>query len=260
MKNIIYLFFALILTTSVSKAQTTAMDFTMNDCNGQMHHLFSELDSGNVVILEFFMTSCGSCITAGQTLEAMYQDLIAQYGSKVRYYHFGFNNTYSCTTINNWVTSNGFSSVPFDSGAVQVAYYGGMGMPTIAVVAGNTHQVLFTAVGFSTSDTTTIGTATRNFFNSTGIEDKNSNISSFKIFPNPISTNLTVNIELREPGILKLELTNVVGQTVAELAEEKLQAGIWNKNFSVNHISDGFYFIKGQLNDKIFSQKITIHK
>src|SRR5262249_10014586 len=58
----------LLLQTTFTKAQTTAMDFYMDDCNGSMHHLYSELDPDNVIIMEFFMT-CSSCVTAGHQIE-----------------------------------------------------------------------------------------------------------------------------------------------------------------------------------------------
>lgn len=53
MKMLFTLLAAIAFTSEVSTAQTTAMDFNMNDCNGQMHNLYSELNQNKVVILEF---------------------------------------------------------------------------------------------------------------------------------------------------------------------------------------------------------------
>lgn len=262
MKSLLIIFPLLFITVFSNAQQTTAMDFTMDDCNGQIHNLYSELDSGNVVILEFFMLSCGSCIDAGDVLEVMHNDLNAQYGgNKVRFYHFGYSNGYNCTDIKNWVSTNGYSSTPFDSGAYQVAYYGGMGMPTIAVVAGSAHEVLFTNVGFSTSDTTIIASEIRSFLGSNSkIKKVNSSSFSLATFPNPITENLTISFQTKESGILILELTNVMGQKIRDLTTEKIKAGSWKHSFSIDDLANGNYFIRGRFNDEVFSEKITIQQ
>ena len=48
MKRLFTLLAAIAFTIQVSNAQTTAMDFNMNDCNGTMHNLYSELDQEKV--------------------------------------------------------------------------------------------------------------------------------------------------------------------------------------------------------------------
>ncbi len=142
---------------------TTALDFSMIDCNGQFHNLYSELNSGNAIIMEFWMDGCAPCIVAGKALDSMYKELKATCG-KVRYYQTVFNDNSHCNVVLNWYNTNGFSSVPFDSGAAQVAYYGGFGMPTVAVAAGNTHQLLYlNNHGFPTGDTALVAAAIKNF-------------------------------------------------------------------------------------------------
>lgn len=266
MKKSIYFILALSFVITTSNAQqkrTVASDFTMNDCNGQMHNLFTELNGGNVIIMEFFHT-CSSCISAANDIKPMYQNLVAQYGNKVRFFVLPSDDDYSCTQVMNWVSTNNFSSivVPFDSGATQMAYYGGSGMPTIAVVAGSSHKVLFTQLGLAPSDTTIIGDSIRHFFNPTGlgIQNKNSNTNYIQVYPNPASNNFNLSFDTKEAGTFKVQLTNIVGQTVVELAEEKLQVGNWNQTIPINSLPDGIYFIKGQFNEKIFYEKITVQQ
>jgi hypothetical protein len=265
MKKIHTLLFALILACTVANAQTTAMDFTKKDCNGKMHHLFSELDSGNVIIMEFFHT-CASCIDAPNGLKPMYQKLVAKYGNKVRFYGTASEDDASrdCSYAIKWITNNGFASmiVPFDSGAVQTAYYGGQGMPTLAIAAGRKHKLLYLVNGsngsFTPSDTGIISIAIRHFLDSAflAVPTLASNVS-VNIFPNPLTNNLSITIETKEAGALKLELTSITGQKIATLTEEKIQLGTWAKNFPLS-LSSGVYFIKGILNEKSFQEKITV--
>lgn len=260
MKKILLLSFALLFVASMLNAQTTAMNFNRPDCNGNQRHLFADLDSGKAVILEFFMQSCGACITAGSKLETMKSALLAQYPGKIKSYAIGYSNYYSSASIASWVSTNSFTSIPMDSGAAQVAYYGGMGMPTIVILGGGTAHTLLHApyVGFLTSDTTTMASSIRTFLNSTGIQNTNADLFSFSVFPNPSDEKLNVTLEIKSPGSLKLELLNIVGQKVAEIVELGSQVGTVKRSFSVVDFPSGIYFLQGELNGQTFLEKVTV--
>lgn len=262
-KNLYWLILICMITinqTIIAQTPTTAYDFNMDDCNGKMHHLFGELDSGNVVVMEFFMLSCTPCIDAGHALDGMMVPLKKKYGNKVRFYQIGFVKSYKCTDIQNWVTKNGFAtSVPFDSGDVQVAYYGGMGMPTIAVAAGKDHKVLFTSMEFKpATDTATVSSAIHNFFGTSGIFSPTSNISSVSVFPNPATDQLTLILTLKKADTLHLSLLNMEGQQLADLSSESLKQGNWEKIIQLPQLKNGIYFLQGELNKERFTRKITI--
>lgn len=245
-----------------SKAQTTAMNFIRNDCNGNPRHLFADLNAGNAVIIEFFMTSCGSCTTAGQKLESMKSNLLLQYPGKIKSYAIAYNNSYSQSTINNWVTSNGFSAFPMDSGALQVAYYGGMGMPTIVIVAGASHQLLGSPyIGFSTSDTTVMASNIRTFFNTlTGVNEVISPVSELNLFPNPSSSELNVKFILKESSEVVIDILDLSGRLVVNLAKEKAQAGSNSCFYRTDMLATGSYLIRIRLNAFFSTQKLIIIK
>lgn len=260
MKKLFLFLFVSVFAVSVSNAQqTTAMDFNMDDCNGNMHHLFSELDSNNVVILEFFM-NCSSCITAGQKITVLYNQLNAEYPGRVRYYAFNYNDNFSCTVATNWVNNNNINAVPFDSGAVQVAYYGGFGMPTIAVVAGSQHSVLFSNVGFTTSDTTTMGTEIRNFFATTGIAENNHDVAGMQVFPSPASQNVTVRFDMKQSSPVTLLLVNPLGQVVRENAMGETAPGEHSVQLPVTGLPAGVYFVRMSTNEGVINRKLLINE
>jgi thiol-disulfide isomerase/thioredoxin len=264
MKNnillLIFLFIGGINQTISAQGPTTAYDFKMNDCNGNMHHLFSELDSGNVVVMEFFMISCSPCIVAGHALDEMVVPLKKKYGKKVRFYQIGFTKSYTCSQIQNWVSTNGFAtSVPFDSGDVQVAYYGGMGMPTVAVVGGKAHDVLFSSIDFKPNpDTATIAASIHTFFNTTGIQKNAWNELSLRFFPNPASSSINLTLNLEKAEVLHLSIKNLQGQKVAELLTENVKPGVWNKTVLLPQLQNGVYFLQGETGTESFAKKITI--
>lgn len=250
-----------LFSAQFAKAQTTAMDFTMVDCNGGgPHNLFSDLNSGKAVIIEFFMTSCSSCVTAGQKLESMKTNLLAQYPGKIKSYAFGFNNTYSCATVNNWVNTNGFTSIPSDSGATQVAYYGGMGMPTIVILGGTNHAVLGSPyVGFTTSDTTTMAGDIRNYLNSAvGINEKNNVVSNLNVYPNPASTEFKISTSISKTTHLIIDVLDITGRVVLKAFDENVEVGDFYKTVNTSDLALGNYIVRVNAGGSISQQKLTI--
>jgi hypothetical protein len=246
MKKIYILLLAVMfLPATEIKAQTTAMNNNFIDCAGNPQSIYADLDAGKAVILEFFMNSCSPCITAGSKLESMKADLLAEFPGMIKAYAFAYNNTYTCTTINNWVNTNGFTSIPADSGAAQVAYYGGMGMPTIVILGGGTsHTVLGSPyIGFTTSDTATMANDIRDFLSTTGIKDQSDAISHVNVFPNPAAsvTNLTFNLK-NSTGVT-VDVVDVTGRIVMNVSKKNVASGVYNETINTSGLADGLYYI-----------------
>ena len=147
-----------IFTLTSYTAQTTAMNFSGIDCNGNNVDLFQDLDAGKSVVLFFYMPSCGSCPPEALKIQTMANNINAVQPGKVKAYAFPFQNSTTCSYSSGWVTTNGLPLyIPMDSGAAQVAYYGGFGMPTVVLLGGGSnHSVQFVTQNFVTSDTTTM--------------------------------------------------------------------------------------------------------
>ncbi|MDZ4665360.1 MAG: T9SS type A sorting domain-containing protein [Bacteroidota bacterium] len=248
------------LFTIQTTAQTTAMNFNRNDCNGNPQHLFADLNAGKAVIIEYFMTSCAPCPAAGQVLEVMKANLLAQYPGKIKSYAIAFNNTYSCSTVINWVNTYSFTSVPMDSGATQVAYYGGMGMPTIIIAAGSNHQLLGAPyIGFNNSDTTQMASNIRAFLNSqVGIKENSNSNLSLEMFPNPSNYEVHLNFNLKENSDVVIDVIDVMGRKISTLLSEKLQTGTVSKTFNASTLPNGNYFMRINANGVITHQKLSI--
>ncbi len=252
---------ALALTAGFAHAQTTAMDFNRADCNGFMHHLFTnDLDSGNVVILEFYMGGgCTSCITAGHALESLKTTLLAAHPGKIRSYASGYLNTMYCSAVSTWVSSNGFTSTPIDSGAAQVAYYGGFGMPTIVILGGTSHSILYTDIGFTNSDTIAMKSIINSFFAGTLDTKSVTNTENmFSVFPNPASDNLNFKLSLNEPGNVKLQIMNVSGEVLSVSKFEHAAVGNFTKTINTSDLANGLYMIKATANGHNYFSRFTI--
>lgn len=251
----------LILAVTISKAQTP-MQFSGVDCNGAYVNLFDDLDAGRAVVLHFYMPSCGSCPPPAQKIQAMANNINANYPGMVKGYAFPFQNTTTCTYSAGWVTSNNLGMLyqPMDSGAAQVANYGGFGMPTVVLLggSGSNRRVMFSTLSFSTSDTTIMRDSILALLLSTGIADLPGAVSAFTLFPNPASDNFSVNIDLKETSNTLVDVTDITGKQVAIISNEKLN-GNFTKQFSTADLPSGNYFVRVQANGKTATQKITIN-
>jgi hypothetical protein len=251
---------AMMFVFTISKAQTTAMPLSGLDCNGNYHSVFDDLDAGKAVILHFFMPSCGSCAPPAQKIQTMANRINTAHPGMVTAYAMPYNNTTTCAYTSTWCSSNGLSLyMPYDSGAVQVAHYGGFGMPTVVLLGGANHRVMFSTLSFSTSDTLRMRDSILNLLNSaTGIKDLPNTTNTFSVFPNPAKENISIQFELKEISSLLIDVTDITGKQLAIIADEKI-TGIVTKQYNITSLPNGIYFVRLQVNGKTSAQKLTIN-
>lgn len=206
---------ALVGLISVSNlvAQTTAMNFSGQDCNGNNVDLFTDLEAGKAVMLIFYMPNCGSCPPVAQKMQTMANNINANQPGRVKAYSFPYQNSTTCTYSATWVTSNNLSLfTPMDSGAVQVAYYGGFGMPTVVLLDGSTHDVKFVTQDFNTSDTTTMRDL---ILGNAGLNDELASENKVQLFPNPASKSFTVSLD--GSYVEEISISTLDGKVVKEV-------------------------------------------
>ncbi len=261
MKKSIFLSIAFIFVITISKAQTP-MQFAGVDCNGNSVDMFADLDAGKAVILHFYMPSCGSCPPPAQKIQTMANNINTMHPGMVKGYAFPFQNSTTCTYSASWVSSNGLGTLyqPMDSGAVQVANYGGFGMPTIVLLGGSgaNRRVMFSTLSFSISDTTTMRDSILALFSTSGINDLPSAVNAFSVYPNPTSDNVSIKLDLKETSNLIIDVTDITGKQVVVIMNEK-QNGLVTKQFSTAELPNGNYFVRLQVNGKTAAQKLTVN-
>jgi hypothetical protein len=259
MKKLIILTVVLLNAVIYTNAQT-AMQFSGVDCNGNLVDLFADLDAGKAVILHFYMPNCGSCPPPAQKIQTMANNINAMYPGMVKGYAFPFQNTTTCVYSSSWVSTNSLSSLyaPMDSGAVQVAHYGGFGMPTVVLLGGTDHRTLFSTLSFSTSDTTIMRDSILAMLGSTtNIKNITSGNNSLNVFPNPANEKINVTVELNETTDLMIDITDISGKKVAEIINEK-RNGIVSIEFNTSELQDGNYIVRMNANGITSTQKVKV--
>lgn len=258
MKKSILLSVALFFIFSISKSQTV-MQLNGVDCNGNSHDLLADLDAGKAVLLHFFMPNCTSCPPPAKKIQAMANNILAMHPGMITAYAMPYNNSTTCAYAASWVTTNALSLyMPYDSGAVQVANYGGFGMPTVVLLGGTDHRIMFSTLSFSTADTTEMRDSIMALLEApSAITNLPSTVSSFNVFPNPANNNVSINFDLKETSNVVVDITDILGKQVAIISEEK-QNGVVTKQFSTAALPNGNYFVRLQVNGKTATQKLTV--
>lgn len=253
---------SLMFLHNISSAQV-AMQISGPDCNNVSHDLFADLDAGKAVVVFFFMPACGSCPPPALQIQAMANNIMVTYPGMVTAYAMPFNNTTTCATTASWVSSNGLGLYsPYDSGAVQVANYGGFGMPTAVLLGGTDHRVMFTTQSFSTADTLTMRDSILALFGATplGIHDDHlpTGLSSLNIYPNPANQHCMIALELTESSDVYVDVTDITGRQIAVISDTKKQSGNLKLHYNTQALATGTYHLRININGKTTGRKLNV--
>lgn len=251
MKKIL-LAFAFAATAFTASAQTNAQDWTKTDCNGNNWNLFSMLDSGKVVVMEFVMpTSCFGCHNAAGYLEDIWSQFNVSHPGKVEMFAMGYNNSYTCATILSWQTTYNINMMhPIEKCGSELAYYGSMGMPTIVIVGGVGRMVFYEKMGFSESDTTNIKDTISLALSTSGVSE-NAVKEMFSVYPNPAKTTFTVEFAEKSSNG-EVEIFNTLGEKVQSASVTSEQ----KKQFSLEGMAAGVYYIRYKTDTGIYTSRL----
>ena len=243
MKKTLLSFYALLISGYVSYGQT-AVDFTANDCAGNSHHLFSELDAGTVVVLTWVMP-CSACIPVASTAATTAQGYSSSYPGRVKFYLADDYADDGCVTITDWATSNGISpNASFSNSVINMADYGGSGssMQKTIVLGGSSHTVFFNVNGAVT--TGALQTAINNALAASGVANNNDIVLSLNVFPTPATTNTKINYTLAKTSNVSIDLVNILGDKVNTISDGMQSPGKHEYRINTESLSEGVYFVK----------------
>jgi len=237
-----------ILYAIITFSQDYATDFSVDDCSGNFHNLFTELDEGKVIVIAWVMP-CFGCI--GPALEAytVAKSFESTHPGQVLYYMPDDYANTSCSSLTSWAENNsmGEADAYFSHSDINMSDYGTDGMPKIAVVGCSSHKVFYnenyTAAGIEDAINEALEEC-----NSSGIFDDeiDDNISALNLFPNPVKNTTTVSYKMMESSIITVDVVNMTGETVLNISNSFQYAGPVKIQFDTGLLSDGFYFLRIQ--------------
>lgn len=254
------LFSTALLTIAQLAAQTTATNFTCNDCAGTSHNLFTELNSGKVIVLTWVMP-CGACIAGASTAATTAQGFSTSNPGVVKFYLVDDNADTPCNTLGSWANTNSITTTAnFSNAAIDMANYGTSGMPKTIVVGGPNHTIFYNQNG--TPSSSALHTAISNAItaSTTGIIETNNVSFGLTVFPNPAVNSAKVNYTLTASTEVSINVINVLGQIVNTVSLGKQSAGKQEYQVNLESLYSGIYFIKINTGEATETVKLTINR
>lgn len=239
MKTIVLIVFCLMQSLAFSQ---TATDFTANDCDGTSHNLFSELNSGKVIVLCWVMP-CGACTgPALTTLNVVNSYLTSHPHTVYMYICDDYANT-TCTSLDSWKNNNGLTAATsFSDASINMADYGGNGMPKIVVTGGGAHTVFYTAN--DVVDAVDLQNAIDDAIEVAGISEQNKLASSLSVSPNPSSEKAELKFNLAGNSNISIQLFSLQGKLLQQVFSGNLTKGENQIEMNTLNIAAGTYLVK----------------
>jgi hypothetical protein len=234
---------SLLISAMVGMAQT-ATDFTANDCVGNSHHLFAELDAGKIIVISFVMP-CGSCIAPTLAADAAVQSYASSNPGQVLFYvaHYtGSGN--SCSTITGWESTNSITqdATFYTAAFVRSQYSSVSTMNRIVVLGGMNHAIYYNAGSGVTQ--TTVQNAISAALATTGVAENNFTNSDLSVSPNPVAGDAKVNYTLSKSMDVSIDVINILGENVKTIKLERQTIGKQEAQIDLEPLNNGVYFIR----------------
>lgn len=251
----------IILTLSVLTTQAqTAVDFTANDCAGNSHNLFSELNSGKVIVIAWVMP-CDGCTLATQIAYGVVQNYAISNPGQVLMYVVDDYGDGDCFTMNHWVNDNNVPNVTaFCDSTIRMTDYGGVGMPKIIVLGGGyNHGLYFNENNTAAEDSAGIQAAVDSALAGvTAVHNIAVSSPVVSVFPNPATNNVVITLSPSSSQNVLIDVYNELGQKVMLVFSGELSPGEHQIQFSVEGLAQGNYWMRITEGEKSHDERLTI--
>ena len=95
------------------------------------------------------------------------------------------------------------------------------------------------------------------------VESKDKVVQDFRLeqnYPNPFNPSTTIAFEIPKADKVKLTIYDILGRQVAELIDERMQAGLHAISFDASHYASGVYLYSLQTSDQTVTKKMMLLK
>ena len=254
MKKTLMIITAILTTLGFAYAQTTATDFTTNDCNGISHSLFDELDNGKVIVIAWVMP-CNPCATfAGYASDAV-QSFATSHPGIVKYYLADDYGDNTCSYLTGWAGQyNITTDAVFSDALLDMADYGSPGMPKVVVLGKNTHTIYYNENNGNPSFVGVKDAITLALAPFVGIDEEEGNKLNLTAYPNP--TTGKINVEYTSITPVQFNIINMLGENVFSQKTNNTK----NTTIDVSILNKGLYLLQMTTESKTTSLKFTVNR
>lgn len=100
----------------------------------------------------------------------------------------------------------------------------------------------------------------KDYESTTGVSEEKSVLNDLSVYPNPFNSEVNIEFSIQQPGLVNLNIYNVLGQKVAALASDYLNVKRYNYNWNSGNLSSGIYFLRLEAENIIETPKLLLLK
>lgn len=247
------------LTALYSEAQTTATNFTANDCSGTSHDLFTELEEGKIIVIAWVMP-CGGCINPAKAAYNKVQTYATSNPGEVFFYLADDYANTNCTSLTSWASGNSMpNAISFSDASIDMNDYGTPGMPKIVVLGGSDHHVFYNVNVFSDGPGVQAAIDEALALSTFGIKELATNNFQLNLSPNPSNKKeISLAYSLIEMQDVLIEITNPIGEKVETFQFKQQSEGSYQKQLDISKLSSGIYIVKLMAGNKMDELKFVV--
>lgn len=261
LRHLVSLFMLVFGSFQLISAQTylqTAINFTVEDLDGQTHELFDYLDAGKYVVLDFFYSTCNPCVGSVPFLNHAFEKFGCNNEDVV---FLGINYGETDLDVFNYVQNTGYllpAASGWQGGSNNVIYdYGIFAFPTVILIAPdkdiinqdifpvntyNLNYALENQAGLSASEGC-FAVATW-----TVEQEVENGLQTIELLTNPLSGNiLPLRLALSEPLQMDAALFNATGQHLQSWPMLQLPQNTTHYDLTLQQpLAPGWYLLQVQ--------------
>lgn len=254
--TLLALFFSMLFFSSLAQTTLdTAADFTIKDIQGVTHNLYSILDDNKYVLLDFFTTSCGPCVTYAPDMQQAYTHFGSNQGDV---FFLGINYGDDNAGVSYFdslygITFPSVSGINGHGNTVTLQVYDVQSFPTLVFIAPN--RLILNQQIYPPSFAMIDSTLSAGMGITTGFTNKipmSSSLQVQRISPNPVrdEANLTLNTSrAMEVGV---QVVSITGSKVYSREKILLTKGTQTIQIPAASLDPGMYIVR------IISEKETV--
>ena len=236
---------------------TTAVDFTVTDTQGNSHNLFTYLNAGKYVCIDFFYKDCPACVTTTPYLQTTFQHFGCNEGDLII---LAISSQDNDATLSSYANTNGFA-FPFISsstggGSSVHSTYGISATPTFILIAPNKNIVERDMWPLANAQ------ALISKISSNGVQAQacTSNIDeNFKFeintYPNPVEN--VFNVIASNINQIQFEVIDILGKTVMM---ESQNSNDGQFTIDMSSLKSGLYFVRYSNKHEIIGSSKIVKK
>jgi hypothetical protein len=230
----------------------TAPNFTCNDCSGNNHDLFTELDAGKVIVI-CWVEPCGGCVDPSLITAYIVENYQNSFPEKVYMYLVDDYANTDCSPLISWANMFGIHPTAFFSDeTIDMMDYGSTGMPKVVVIGSSNHDIFYNANNLVDSAALSQAINDAIVATTTGLNN-NKGFEKDYLFPNPSDNKVFLLVDPGVSGNIQVQITNLTGNILLNKTWTSLSNGKNKLEIDTQVLKNGFYLI--ELNDGIRIRK-----